>query len=147
VLSAAATISRRRGTRQGIAGIAGSRTGLTAFPSSCYYEQIMDKRVADDPVLTRFRAALDDIYGSRIHRVVLFGSRARGDARPDSDYDVAVFFTSLPDRWTELDRLADLRVRLIDDTGAFFDALPYVATAYRDETPLMHEIRREGLDL
>ncbi|HXO92171.1 MAG TPA: nucleotidyltransferase domain-containing protein [Stellaceae bacterium] len=34
----------------------------------------------------RFRAALDDIYGPRIERVVLFGSHARGDARPDSDY-------------------------------------------------------------
>ena len=44
----------------------------------------------DDPILTRFRAALDKIYGDRIERVVLFGSRARGDAHEDSDYDVAV---------------------------------------------------------
>lgn len=43
---------------------------------------------ASDPVLTRFRQALDEIYGNRLDRVVLFGSRARGDARPDSDYDV-----------------------------------------------------------
>jgi len=41
-----------------------------------------------DPVLTRFRAALDALYGDRIERVVLHGSRARGDARPDSNYDV-----------------------------------------------------------
>ncbi len=35
-----------------------------------------------DPVLLRFRAALDDIYGDRIERVVLFGSRARaGNSR------------------------------------------------------------------
>jgi predicted nucleotidyltransferase len=47
---------------------------------------------AADPVLKRFRAALDVLYGDRIERVVLFGSRARGDAREDSDYDVAVFF-------------------------------------------------------
>src|SRR5712691_2261832 len=46
---------------------------------------------ASDPVLNRFRAALNEAYGERIERVVLFGSRARGDARPDSDYDVAVF--------------------------------------------------------
>ncbi|MGO8801135.1 MAG: nucleotidyltransferase domain-containing protein [Roseiarcus sp.] len=48
-----------------------------------------------DPVLSRFRAALDEAYGERIERVVLFGSRARGDARPDSDYDVAVFLKDL----------------------------------------------------
>ena len=107
----------------------------------------MDERLTRDSILTRFRAALDEIYGARLERVVLFGSRARGEARSDSDYDVAVFLKSLPDRWTELDRLADLRVRFIDDTGIFFDAKPFPAAAYKDQTPLMHEIRREGLDL
>ena len=43
---------------------------------------------ADDPILRRFRAALDALYGDRIERVVLFGSRARGDAHEDADYDV-----------------------------------------------------------
>jgi predicted nucleotidyltransferase len=45
----------------------------------------------DDPILKRFRAALAELYGDRLERVVLFGSRARGDARADSDYDIAVF--------------------------------------------------------
>ncbi|MDE1146067.1 MAG: nucleotidyltransferase domain-containing protein [Azospirillaceae bacterium] len=102
---------------------------------------------AEDPVLARFRTAIDEMYGDRIARVVLFGSRARGDARTDSDYDVAVFLKSLPDRWTELDRLAALRVRMIDTTGAFFDAKPYPAAAYEERTPLMHEIRQDGITL
>ncbi len=100
-----------------------------------------------DPILIRFRAALAELYGARLERVVLFGSRARGEARPNSDYDVAVFLTELPDRWSELDKLADLRVRFLDETGAFFDAKPYPATDWRDTSPLMHEIRREGLQL
>jgi predicted nucleotidyltransferase len=33
----------------------------------------------------------------RIHRVVLFGSRARGDAEPDSDMDVLVIIDELTD--------------------------------------------------
>jgi predicted nucleotidyltransferase len=39
----------------------------------------------------RFRTALTEMYGDRLERVVLFSSRARGDAQPDSDYDVAIF--------------------------------------------------------
>jgi predicted nucleotidyltransferase len=104
----------------------------------------------DNPILAKFRAALAEMYGDRLERVVLFGSRARGDAQPDSDYDVAVFLNGLngpSDRWTELRELADLRVKFIDETGVFFDAKPYAAGAYRDRSPLMHEIRREGLDL
>ena len=100
-----------------------------------------------DPVLSRFRAALDEIYGDQIERVVLFGSRARGDAHADSDYDVAVFLKELPDRWKERHRLADLRVDFIDETGAFFDAKPFSIASYAERTPLMHEIRRDGLDL
>jgi predicted nucleotidyltransferase len=100
-----------------------------------------------DPVLKQFRAALDEVYGSRLARVVLFGSRARGDQHPDSDYDVAVFLKELPDRWAELDRLAGLRVKFIDETGAFFDAKPYSVAAYRERSPIMHEIRREGINL
>ena len=97
--------------------------------------------------LARFRDTLGAMYGARLDRAILFGSRARGNARPDSDYDVAVFLKTLPDRWAELDRLADLRVRFLDETGTFFDAKPYPAAAYRDNSPLMHEIRRDGLAL
>ena len=103
--------------------------------------------LTSDPVLSRFRAALDEIYGDQIERVVLYGSRARGDAHTNSDYDVAVFLKELPDRWPELHRLADLRVKLIDETGTFFDILPYPAAAYADRSPLMREIRLDGLDL
>lgn len=102
---------------------------------------------AGDPVLHRIREARDAMYGDEIERVVLFGSRARGDARDKSDYDVAIFLRSLPDSWAELDRLAALRVRLIDDTGAFIDAKPYSPGAYRERTALMHEIRQDGIDL
>src|SRR3984957_5093512 len=72
----------------------------------------MPTALATDPALSRFRQALHEMYGNRLARAVLFGSRARGDARPDSDYDVAVFLKSPPDRWVELDRLARLRVRV-----------------------------------
>ncbi len=102
---------------------------------------------SDDPILQRLRRALDDLYGERIERVVLFGSRARGDAGENSDYDVAVFLRDLTDRWRELDRLAELRADFLEDEDVFIDAKPYPAGAYRDRTTLMREIRHEGIDL
>jgi predicted nucleotidyltransferase len=87
------------------------------------------------------------MYGDQIDRVILFGSRARGDATPDSDYDVAVFFKTLPDQWKERWRLADLRVDFLEECGMFFDTQAFPADAYRDRTPLMGEIRRDGIDL
>jgi predicted nucleotidyltransferase len=100
-----------------------------------------------DPVLIRFRAALDALYGDRIERVVLFGSRARGDATSDSDYDVAVFLNNLEDRWQEADRISDIETDILYDLGAFIHAMPYRSGSYLERTPLMHELRREGVDL
>jgi predicted nucleotidyltransferase len=107
----------------------------------------MPLAAVDDPILKRFRAALDELYGDRIERVVLYGSRARGDAHPDSDYDVAVFLKDLTDRWPELNRLADLSTDILYETGEFIHAMAYRAGSYAERTPLMHEIRSDGIDL
>jgi uncharacterized protein len=55
--------------------------------------------VIADPVLLLFRKAVGELCGDRLERVVLLGSRARGDARPDSDYDIAVFLRNVDDRF------------------------------------------------
>ena len=81
-------------------------------------------------------------------RADLDGSRARDDARPDSDYDVAVFLRDMPDRIAELYRLADLSTAILENGGDFIHAMPYPAGFYNDERmPLMFAIRAEGIDL
>ncbi|HMD63365.1 MAG TPA: nucleotidyltransferase domain-containing protein [Stellaceae bacterium] len=108
----------------------------------------MTEKPQNDPVLKRFRAAVSEIYGDRVERVVLFGSRARGDARPDSDYDIAIFLRDMSDQPAEMNRLADLATDILYDGGPFIHAMPYRAGSYNDERmPLMHEIRAEGIDL
>ena len=102
---------------------------------------------ANPIVLSKFRAALNELYGDRIERVVLYGSRARGDAREDSDYDVAVFLKDLDDRWAEMGKIAVAADDILDATGAVIHAMPYQAGSYQERTPLMHELRREGIDL
>ncbi len=107
----------------------------------------MTTTLQNDPVLARFRAALVDTYGAKIERVVLFGSRARGNARADSDYDIAVFLHDMPHRAREMNRLADIGTEILYDIGGVIHAMPYRAGSYRDRTPLMHQIRLDGVDL
>lgn len=102
---------------------------------------------AEDPVLVRFRAALDALYGPRLERVVLFGSRARGDHRPDSDYDVAVFIADPDPLSVELDRLADVTTDILDEVGAVINPLPLRAGSYRQQTGFMQELRIDGRDI
>lgn len=100
-----------------------------------------------DPILRRFRATLAGLYGDRLERAVLFGSRARGDARPDSDYDVAVFLRDYHGLWDEAGPLADATTEILYDTGAVLTPIPFPAEAYHERTAQMNEIRQEGIDL
>jgi uncharacterized protein len=102
---------------------------------------------AFDPILQRFRAAIGESYGDRIERVVLYGSRARGDAQPDSDYDIALFLRNSASFWVEMGPLSEIETDILYDTGAVISAKPFPAGSYRAQTAFMDEIRRDGVDL
>jgi len=96
-----------------------------------------EHRISGDvQILTRLRVALDALYGDRLERAVLFGSRARGDARPDSDFDVAVFLRNYTDLWSELQPLGAITTGILLETGAVISAKPFSAEAYHKQTIL-----------
>lgn len=101
----------------------------------------------NDPVMLRFRALLEAAYGARLERAVLFGSRARGDHRPDSDYDVAVFLRDMTQWWDEVRRLADLTQIVLEETGFVISAKPFAVEEYQRETFFMDNVRAEGIAL
>ena len=87
------------------------------------------------------------IYGARLERSVLFGSRARGDHRLNSDYDLAVFLHGYTSLWAELQPFGAISAAIAADTGEFISAKPFRAGRHREDLPLMREIARDGLDL
>lgn len=108
---------------------------------------MLDMDIKDDPVLKRFRDSVAEVYGDRVERIVLFGSRARGNARPDSDYDIAVFLHAQADLGGDVFRLADISTALLEETGELVHAMPFRAGSHAERTPIMHEIRLSGIDL
>ncbi len=94
---------------------------------------------ADEQVdLTQVLDWLKSILGSRLVSVVLFGSRARRDHRPGSDYDVLVIANGLPDDFVERDRFFYERRRgrglprlgLVAKSPQLFES--YLASLYLD---------------
>ena len=97
-------------------------------------------------ILADLRRALEDIYGDRLVKLVLFGSRARGDEESESDIDVAVVLRGPVDAAAEIRRtagmVADLCLsheRLV--SCVFFDEDYFE----RRNGPLLRNIRREGI--
>jgi predicted nucleotidyltransferase len=97
----------------------------------------------NDKVLTRFRVAVAEIYGDRLERVVLFGSRARGDASVDSGYDIAIFIKDPGTFTDDSDRRAAITTDSLVDTGAVIPPHPFLP----EPAGFMHELRKDGLDL
>lgn len=102
---------------------------------------------ADPVILKRFRAALDAAYGDRLERVVLYGSRARGDAKPDSDYDIGVFIREHGTFTEESEHLAELSLDILLDTGEVINATPFPAGAYGVSSNFMRELRKDALEI
>lgn len=79
-----------------------------------------ERRVLDDYI-----AAVHAHYGTRLHDVFIFGSRARGEAQEDSDLDVAVVLDDpIEDFWREKIALTDLAYDAMAEAGLFIQAWP-----------------------
>jgi uncharacterized protein len=103
--------------------------------------------VSSEHVLRGFKANLSRLLGVRLDRVVLFGSRARGDERLDSDFDIAVFISDMNSFGSEAQLLAGLETDILNETGLVFNAMPFPASSYGDKTSFMENVRLEGRDL
>jgi hypothetical protein len=74
-----------------------------------------------DQVIRRLKAHAGEIRQRGVQHLSLFGSTARGNARPDSDVDVLIDIPA--GRKFSLIDLADLRVRLREITGVETDVI------------------------
>jgi len=72
----------------------------------------------DDPTLAEIVRQLIDTY--QPERIYLFGSKARGDAGPDSDYDLLIV---VPDDAPPERRDSRLAYRVLWETGAAADVI------------------------
>jgi predicted nucleotidyltransferase len=99
-----------------------------------------------DQILREFRDGLEQIYGSRLVRILLFGSQARDEAEPDSDIDVMVVLRDPVNPHEEIRRLSAFKAELCLKNDVLVSCVYVSEVDYRqDGTPLMLNVRREGI--
>lgn len=79
--------------------------------------------------------------------VILFGSRAKGTARKDSDIDLAVVSRNFGKDKLNEGAVLDLIAAKIDTR---IEALPFSLAEYKDPhniSPILHEIKKHGVCL
>ncbi|HEX8271193.1 MAG TPA: nucleotidyltransferase domain-containing protein [Longimicrobiaceae bacterium] len=104
----------------------------------------MTERVS--ALVAELRARLEELYGPRLERVVLFGSQARGDATPESDVDVLVVLHGDVRPVEEIRRTGAAVSEVSLDAGLDVAASFISAERFRsEESPFVLNVRREGV--
>ncbi len=97
-------------------------------------------------IVAELHRRLEALYGTRLVKIVLFGSQARGDAEPGSDIDVLVVLNGPVNPGEEISRTGDVVAELCLAHGVV------IACVFMDrdrflhrQGPLLRNIRREGV--
>lgn len=88
----------------------------------------------------------------RVERVLLYGSRARGDYKPDSDADVALIIPHGAHDWRLLWTLSGLAYDVFVDTGIMIQPVPVSSRDWADpdrfpRPSFLRNVAREGVSL
>ena len=75
-------------------------------------------------------------YGVKVDRIILFGSRARGDFREDSDWDILIVTEKKLNKKTEEDFWLETKRELV-----FSGIIPEIIIASRDEVERYRNLR------
>lgn len=98
--------------------------------------------------LAEARRRLEALYGDRLVRLVLYGSQARGDARPESDVDVLVILQGPFELYSETKHLARLALDLFDRYGLNISFQPFTEADFRNPaSSFMQNVRMDGVEI
>jgi predicted nucleotidyltransferase len=99
-----------------------------------------------EPLLTELRSELDDLYGDRLVKLILYGSQMRGEVHGESDVDVLVVLEGPIEPGEEIRRMGAVRTRVGLRHEQAVSLLPVSATDYEKRSSArLRNVHREGL--
>lgn len=100
--------------------------------------------VPDLTLIQEFKRRAEKALPGRIVRVMLYGSRARGDARPDSDWDVAIFLRGAPSS-EDRNVLSDIGFDLMMEHGQHLQTIAIDAARTPEGSYFLRSVLKDGL--
>ena len=99
-------------------------------------------------LLTVLRASFKDIFGEQFDRMLLYGSYARKEARPDSDIDVLIVLRDKFDYSEMIKRTSEIVARLSLENDVVISRSFVTREQFEQEkSPFLLNVRREGIFL
>ncbi len=106
----------------------------------------MAATLIQDKFLELFTSELKNRFGSHLKQIILFGSRARGDAEPDSDYDCLLVFDQITSEVKK--RVDEIAGEMLYEYSAVFSAFPISSHDLEEKyEPFLINAKKEGIRL
>ena len=97
-------------------------------------------------ILKKLNRALKRLLGERLEAMYLYGSHARGDARPDSDIDVLVVIKGDFNYFDMVQKVSRHTAKLSLEYETVISCVYVTQEDYEHRrTPLLLNVRREGV--
>ena len=97
-------------------------------------------------ILADLRQQMQALYAERLAALLLYGSRARGDAASDSDIDVLVVLRGDVSPGLEVDRTLDIVTELSSSHDEVITCIFVSDHEFaQHDSPLLLNVRREGV--
>ncbi len=99
-------------------------------------------------ILDELRDRLQDLYGTHLERLILFGSRARGDADPESDIDVLAVLSDEREIDEKQERVREIICQLCLEYDTVISCV-FTTPEKLDHSgmPFYRNVRREGVPI
>ena len=99
-------------------------------------------------ILAERRHYFNNLYGDRLVQLILYGSQARGDAKPDSDIDILVVLNEPVSPGKEIARTSEFVAALcLDRTVVISRAFASAVRFQQEKSPFFLNVRREGVPI
>ncbi len=100
-----------------------------------------------DSILDEYIQCLKERFGSHLIKVILYGSRARGDFYETSDYDLIVILDETTKQTYDI--LDEISGEFLYKYGVIFSTIAVTDKEFKEQTydPLVMNVKKEGITL